>query len=410
MGDGAPDLRVAPLGLGKMALLALLSLQLARAEVQPMQPLVEASGAVHGELIAGGKFCSPAPSGSVRPVLAVLEDSVSLTVSLLAGPTPYLVRRLTPSGPSIGRFGSGITSVAALSAVDLDQDGRDELVIGTRAGRLLVLAFSVDCSSVSVAPTPLDIRCEALPCSLAALLPVPITVAPAGLVAVQASGAVQPFVLLGHAAGEPLQLTANASSDFGFAKRSQHWIAAAASANRSQLLLVHVEGAISLAVDGRKVSLIAQRNLSATPAAAGWRSCGIVDYAGDGRNVAVLVDGSTSPHAIMLSMPSLRLLGGGDRPRQAMDTNYSWSSVAVASLSDAYGASSPGWRQTKGMQQLVGLRVFPQLHSCPSYRGHAFGDNTSGVFCCRTNECVCLCLPLSLCRARAAKLPDLIIS
>jgi hypothetical protein len=408
MGRG-PDLRVAPLGLGKMALLALL--QLARAEVQPMQPLVEASGAVHGELIAGGKFCSPAPSGSVRPVLAVLEDSVSLTVSLLAGPTPYLVRRLTPSGPGIGRLGSGITSVAALSAVDLDQDGRDELVIATRAGRLLVLAFSVDCSSVSVASKPLDIRCEALPCSLAALLPVPLTVAPAGLVAVQASGAVQPFVLLGQAAGEPLQLTANSSSDFGFAKRSQRWIAAAASANRSQLLVVHAEGAVSLAVDGGMVSLIAQRNLSAAPAAAaGWRSCGVVDYAGDGRNVAVLVDGSTSPHATMLSMPSLRLLGGGDRPRQAMDTNYSWSSVAVASLSDAYGASSSGWRQTKGLQQLVGLRVFPQLHSCPSYRGHAFGDNTSGVFCCRTNQCVCLCLPLSLCRARAAKLSDLIIS
>lgn len=392
MGRG-PDLRGALLGLVKIALLVLL-FQLARAEVQPMQPLVEASGAVHGELIAGGKFCSPAPSGSeARPVLAVLEDSVSLTVSLLAGPTPYLVRRLTPTSPNIGRFGSGITSVAALSAVDLDQDGRDELVIGTRAGRLLVLAFSVDCSSVSVASKPLDIRCEALPCSLAALLPVPLTMAPAGLVAVQASGAVQPFVLLGQAAGEPLQLTGNTSSDFGFAKRSQRWIAAAASANRSQLLVVHAEGAVSLAVDGGKVSLIAQRNLSAAPAA-GCRSCGVVDFAGDGRNVAVLVDGSTSPHATMLSMPSLRLLGGGDRPRQAMDTNYSWSSVAVASLSDAYGASSSGWRQTKGMQQLVGLRVFPQLHSCPSYRGHAFGDNTSGIFCCRTNEYVCLCLPV----------------
>ena len=389
-----------------LALLLLLLFQVAGAEVHPtMQPLVEASGAVHGELVAGGQFCSPALSGGVRPVLAVLEDTVSFTVSLLAGPTPYLVRRLTPSGPGLGTG----TTVAALSAVDLDQDGRDELVIGTRAGRLLVLAFSVDCSSVSVAPKPLDIRCEALPCSLAALLPVPLTVAPAGLVAVQASGAVQPFVLLGQAAGEPLQLTANASSDFGFAKRSQRWIAAAASANRSQLLVVHAEGAVSLAVDGGKVSLIAQRNLSAAPAAASWRSCGVVDYAGDGRNVAVLVDGSTSPHATMLSMPSLRLLGGGDRPRQAMDTNYSWSSVAVASVSDAYGASSSGWRQTKGLQQLVGLRVFPQLHSCPSYRGHAFGDNTSGVFCCRTNECVCLCLRLSLCRARAAKLSDLII-
>ena len=119
-----------------------------------------------------------------------------------------------------------------------------------------------------------------------------------------------------------------------------------------------------------------------------------MDFAGDGRHVAVLVDGSTSPHAAMLALPSLRLLGGGDSPRQAMDAEYAWSSVAVARLSDAYGASSSGrgGRHASagggmaGMQQLVGLRAFPRLRSCPSFRGHAFGDNASGVFCCRTNE------------------------
>ena len=98
-----------------------------------MQPPIEASGAVHGELVAGGQFCSPlaGSTNGVRPVLAVLEDSASLTVSLLAGPTPYLVRRLTPHGgpAALGRGGP-----AALSAVDLDRDGRDELVLGTSQG------------------------------------------------------------------------------------------------------------------------------------------------------------------------------------------------------------------------------------------------------------------------------------
>jgi hypothetical protein len=36
-----------------------------------LQPLVEASGAAHGDVVAGGQFCSP--SDPVRPMLAVLE-------------------------------------------------------------------------------------------------------------------------------------------------------------------------------------------------------------------------------------------------------------------------------------------------------------------------------------------------
>ena len=116
-----------------LALRLLLLLRAAGAGVRPLQPLIEASGAVHGELVAGGQFCSPlaGSTNGVRPVLAVLEDSASLTVSLLAGPTPYLVRRLTPPGgpAALGRGGP-----AALSAVDLDRDGRDELVLGTSQG------------------------------------------------------------------------------------------------------------------------------------------------------------------------------------------------------------------------------------------------------------------------------------
>ena len=92
-----------------LALRLLLLLRAAGAGVRPLQPLIEASGAVHGELVAGGQFCSPlaGSTNGVRPVLAVLEDSASLTVSLLAGPTPYLVRRLTPPGgpAALGRGG-----------------------------------------------------------------------------------------------------------------------------------------------------------------------------------------------------------------------------------------------------------------------------------------------------------------
>ena len=375
-----------------MRLLAAVMLPGAAAAVQ-LQPLVEASGAVHGDQIAGGKFCSPLPGSSVQPVLAVLE-AASLSVSLLAGPTPYLTRRLTPANSSVLHG-----SVVAFVAVDLDVDGRDELVIGTSNGHLAVLQISADCSSIAVAPTLLSV-CTALPCSLATLLPVPGAVAPARLVAVRATGR-QPFALLGHAPGAPLHLTLHGSTDFTITPTEQSWVAAAASSNFSQLLLLRAHSAVLVALDATtgRPTVVGQHNASSQAAGGGiatapWRSVGVVDFAGDGRNVAVLVDNSTTPHATMLAIPSLRVLGGGLDPRQQLDSNYSWGSVAVASLSDAYGADTTQRATTAaaaapsqgvGMQQLIGLRSFAQLPSCPPYRGHAFGDEVTGVFCCRTN-------------------------
>jgi hypothetical protein len=278
-----------------------------------------------------------------------------------------------------------------LAAVDLDGDERDELVVGTTEGRLTVLSFSEDCSSVTASKS-LNV-CDTVPCMLAALLPVPTTVAPAGLVAVRATGA-RPFALL---RSDGLQLATHGMSDLNVAASSDSWIAAAASANRSELLLVRARSAVVLATgaDG-KTTVVAQHNSTLSGRSTNeWHSAAVVDFAGDGRNVAVLVDSSTSPHATMLEMPSMRLLGGGHHPQQLMDTNYSWSSVAVASLSDTYGAlhnpPSSARARLPPLQQLIGLRFFPQLATCPWYRGAnrggiGYGDNISGVFCCRTNE------------------------
>ena len=309
----------------------------AGATSRQLQPLIEASGAAHGDLVAGGTFCPR--SGPVRPVLAVVE-AASLSVSLLAGPTPHLVRRLTPvasSGSSIlGGGGGGFLSTCA--AFDVDADGQDELAIGWSDGQVVVLRFSGDCSSVTVAARTLSV-CYTLPCDLVALVPVPTTVAPAGLVAVRSR---EPFVLLGVDTNN--HLTVHGVSTFNITASTDSWVAAAASANRSQILLLRASSAVSLMIDASgKVSVAAQRNASTIVSlsnGAEWRSAAVVDFAGDGRTVAVLVDNTKWPHATMLAMPSLRVLGGGRDPRQQMDSNYSWSSIAVASLSDAYGAAA----------------------------------------------------------------------
>jgi hypothetical protein len=169
-------------------------------------------------------------------------------------------------------------------------------------------------------------------------------------------------------------------------------------------LEVAASGTVSVAAELNINSNISAIYSTPSTAAVAWHSAAVVDFAGDGRNVAVLVRStasSSSPatEATMLSLPSLRILGGEDNPRQLMDDSYAWNSIAATSLSDAYGvANSVGqsssllWQsRTRGgatspnMQQLVGLRSFPLLSSCPSFRGRQYGDNTSGTFCCRTN-------------------------
>jgi hypothetical protein len=233
-----------------------------------LQPLVEASGAAHGDRVTGGRFCHSShdslPPSSARPVLAVLE-AASLSVSLLAGPTPYLVRRLTPvvNSSIIIRDGSAAGALTSFTASDLDGDSQDELVVGWASGQLLVLQFSADCSSVAIVSRPISVCTDdsgdggvvgAKPpssCRLAALLPVPRAVTPAGLVAVRSLhppsslGSSAPFALLAAAvSGGVVQLTVHSFSDFGVpAPLSSPWVAASASANRSLLLLLRSSGA-----------------------------------------------------------------------------------------------------------------------------------------------------------------------
>ena len=99
--------------------------------------LLEASGAASGDGVALGRFCDP------HTTLGALVNSSSSSLHLLDGPTPHRVLSLAISN---------VSALPPLLAVDLDGDGRDELVVGT-ATSLRVVLFE---SSAKAAAEPLQ--------------------------------------------------------------------------------------------------------------------------------------------------------------------------------------------------------------------------------------------------------------
>lgn len=384
-----------------------------------LQPLVEASGAAFGDAVAGGSFCHDIA------VVAVVE-SISLTVSLLAGPTPHLVRRLRAPAPAPGLLGGLVTAAVA---ADLDSDGSDELVLAvqpaspTAPPMILAFRFGQTCENATIiAAVPVS---PGTGRGVVALLHVPRVLAAAGLVATLDSGS-HPFLLLGLSASGTLSI--NGTSDFGISSSTGSWVAAASSGNRTSMVCEsswapksHVVHPCSpLAAHPTPVLIVANSaatvfclGVNTTTGAVGLLSnttiahlpsaAAIVDFAGTNEPVVVLVSSQTGAdhlnhsEATMLALPSLRTLG-----QQQVDSNHSWSSVAAVDLGSAYGATHDNDGQnvsivTTGsrMQQLLGLRAFPRLNVCPgavpgsqpwqAARSHQYGNQTFGIFCCEEN-------------------------
>jgi hypothetical protein len=385
-----------------------------------LHPLIEASGAAFGDAVAAGSFCDGTATVAV-------VDSASLTVSLLAGPTPHLVHQLRAPPPTPGLLGGMVTAAAA---VDLDGDGSGELVIAVRPksgvalavavpAMLLTVRFGTDCTDATIVST------TPMPASVLSLLPVPRALAAAGLVATLSSGT-KPFSLLGLSSSG--SLTVSSASDFGVSPSAGGWVAATSSGNRTSItceslwdpkggvvhpcsplaghpspVLVVADSATTVYCLGINMSTGAVIVLSNTTTTHAPRSAAIVDFSGTGESVVVLVSqhdtiqDNRTMMATMMALPSLRMLGV-----QQVDINHSWSSVAAVSLSAAYGTTHDNDSRNismiapaKKMQQLLGLRAFPRLGICPGAvpnspkwqgaRSHPYGNKSHGLFCCEEN-------------------------
>ena len=185
-------------------------------------PLVEASGSASGHLIAVGRFCGRQPSEPwLAPTeaalaspegaggLAVVVNTTSGDVSLMAGPTPHVIHSTLQAQP----FAVGAT---VLAADDLDRDGGDELIFAGPQG-VSVVKFEYTagrCTAGAIKQLAADPSLTDI-VSLTSM-PLKPTGGGAQLIGVT-QAASNPFVLLQYAAGS---LRVAKRTDFGIPTRS----------------------------------------------------------------------------------------------------------------------------------------------------------------------------------------------
>jgi hypothetical protein len=191
-------------------------------------PLLEASGSASGNLIAVGRFCGRRPGSEpwLAPTaaalaspegaggLAVVVNTSSGDVHLMAGPTPHVIHHTLQAQP----FARGAT---VLAAGDLDGDGGDELLFAGPQG-VSVVQFGYtagECTAGVVKKLAADPSIT----DIIALTTVPLKKLAAGsraqLLGVTKNSA-KPFVILSYSPGPTGFLLASNRTDLGITLRS----------------------------------------------------------------------------------------------------------------------------------------------------------------------------------------------
>ena len=130
----------------------------AAAAVTPPLPLLEASGAASGSLVAVGALCGVHGGG-----YAVVINATTGSLQLLSGPAPHAM-----AAPSVL---AGLVGAVAALAVDVVPGARaDDLVVALRSGAIVVLDFSPACRDAASAPR---VAATLVGVHAAALAPVP---------------------------------------------------------------------------------------------------------------------------------------------------------------------------------------------------------------------------------------------